>query len=233
VAAVLVSDNPLHRNSRGISTLKAFPLKSTFITVNCSYSKFGTGPVNELFDKIKASSQHGSISDETVPIKLLLLVSKRLHNGWSNYISFEIVPDIPNSDNVTFSAIPVLISHSIPSRLQILSLLSFWNKLLGIQGVFPPVSSYTTFCATAYICCVFNAMEVGIEVGKDDWNNDGEKLGCLEGIDDKRAVGIEVRCIDGCKDCKILGNVERSFDGSVDAYNLRAMVKRWWHSAGM
>jgi len=52
-------------------------------------------------------------------------------------------------------------------------------------------------------------MEVGIEDGKDDGNNDGEKLGWLEGIDDKRAVGIEVSCIDGCKDCKILGNVER------------------------
>ena len=75
--------------------------------------------------------------------------------------------------------------------------------------MFPPVSSYTAFSATACICCVFNAMEVGIEDGKDDGNNDGEKLGWLEGIDDKRAVGIEVSCIDGCKDCKILGNVER------------------------
>ena len=52
-------------------------------------------------------------------------------------------------------------------------------------------------------------MEVGIEVGKDDRNNNGEKLGWLEGMDDKRAVGIEVGCIYGCKDCKILGNVER------------------------
>ena len=143
-----------------------------------------------------------------MPVKLLLLMSKRLHNGWGKYISSGIVPDIPNSDNVTFSAIPILISHSIPSRLQMLSLLSFWNQLLGIQVVSPPFSSYTAFSATACICCVFNAIEVGIEDGKDDENNDGEKLGWLEGIDDKRAVGIEVGCIDGCKDCKILSNVE-------------------------
>ena len=117
MAAVLVSDNPLHRDSRGISPLKAFPLEFTFITVSCSSSEFGTGTVNELFDKIKASSQHDSISDETVPVKLLLLMSKRLYNGWSKYTSSGIVPDIPNSDNVTFSAIPVLISHSIPSKL--------------------------------------------------------------------------------------------------------------------
>ena len=112
-------------------------------------------------------------------------MSKRLHNGWGKYISSGIVSDIPNSDNVTFSAISVVISHSFTSKLQIISLLSFWNQFLGIKVVFPPVSLYTAFSATACICCVFNAMEGEIEVNKDDGNNDREKLGGLKGIDNK------------------------------------------------
>ena len=124
---------------------QAFPLKSTFITVSCSVQSLALVLSTNYSTKLRLLRNTIVFLTRRCPLSM----SKRLHNGWSKYISSGIIPDISNSDNVTISAIPVLISHSIPSRLQILLLLSFWNQLLGIQVVFPPVSSYTAFSATA------------------------------------------------------------------------------------